>query len=91
MVPRLEQPPRPRRGSTVKGTRHPCQFCEALDARLYLLAASPRERRLKDMVVCRFCYLRLAGVVPHRGQLARFESESAPATERTSQDPAGAV
>jgi hypothetical protein len=89
IVPRLAPRTRSKRASRVAAARR-CEFCEAWDARLYVLLASPRERRPKDMLVCRFCHIRLVGVVPHRGQLASLVDGSAAVAGDAAPGPAGA-
>ena len=47
-----------------------CDHCDA-PASLYSLTRGRREGDGSMLAVCQFCYLRLSGFKPHRGQLIK--------------------
>ena len=49
-----------------------CAHCQAEAASLYRLAILDRDGGRTVWMVCRFCYLRIAGIRPRRSDLARI-------------------
>ena len=52
-------------------TRPACQHCQAEEATLHPLYILDRTGRRVEVAVCRFCYLRLAGVKPRKAGATR--------------------
>jgi hypothetical protein len=48
-----------------------CEHCQSDAKSLFSISFLDRHRQLVALRVCRFCYLRLAGVQPRRGDLTR--------------------
>ncbi len=46
-----------------------CAFCESSVSKLYRVPARPNTTAQTGLAVCRFCYLHIVGMAPHRTAL----------------------
>lgn len=59
----------PLKQASTQVARAECQYCQAAQPRLYRLPLIRPMGELTDLVVCVFCYLRLAGLKPRPAAL----------------------